>query len=98
MSRGPGWAAGCWIGLSGGRMGAGGARGAPQGVLGVRPPGRGTGVGSGLVDRLEQRLNESGVNTVYLGTHKGTPAEAVSRRHGGEGSAAGTGPARAGGG
>jgi aminoglycoside 6'-N-acetyltransferase I len=48
----------------------------------VRPDVQRTGVGSRLLDRLEQRLNESGVNTVYLGTHKGTPAEAFYRRHG----------------
>jgi len=40
-----------------------------------------TGVGSRLLDRLEERLGKSGVNTVYLGTNKGTPAEAFYRKH-----------------
>jgi aminoglycoside 6'-N-acetyltransferase I len=48
----------------------------------VRPDVQRTGVGSRLLDRLEERLGKGGVNTVYLGTHKGTPAEAFYRRHG----------------
>jgi len=41
-----------------------------------------TGVGSRLLNRLEERLSKSGVNTIYLGTNKGTPAEAFYRKHG----------------
>lgn len=48
----------------------------------VRPDVQRTGVGSRLLDRLEERLGKSGVNTVYLGTNRGTPAEAFYRRHG----------------
>ena len=51
-------------------------------ILCVRPDAQRTGVGSRLLDRLEECLGESGVNTVYLGTHKGTPAEAFYRKHG----------------
>jgi aminoglycoside 6'-N-acetyltransferase I len=48
----------------------------------VRPDAQRTGVGSRLLNRLEERLGKSGVNTVYLGTNKGTPAEAFYRKHG----------------
>jgi aminoglycoside 6'-N-acetyltransferase I len=48
----------------------------------VRPDAQRTGVGSRLLNRLEGSLGESGVNTVYLGTDKGTPAEAFYRKHG----------------
>jgi aminoglycoside 6'-N-acetyltransferase I len=48
----------------------------------VRPDAQRTGVGSRLLNRLEERLGQSGVNTVYLGTNKGTPAEAFYRKHG----------------
>jgi GNAT superfamily N-acetyltransferase len=39
-------------------------------------------VGSRLLNRLEERLGKSGVNSIYLGTNKGTPAEASYRKHG----------------
>ncbi len=48
----------------------------------VRPDAQRTGVGSRLLNRLEERLGQGGVNTVYLGTNKGTPAEAFYRKHG----------------
>lgn len=48
----------------------------------VRPDVQRTGVGSRLLRNLEDRLREIGANTVYLGTHKGTPAEAFYRKHG----------------
>lgn len=48
----------------------------------VRPDVQRTGVGSRMLDRLEERLGKSGVNTVYLGTNRGTPAEAFYRVHG----------------
>ena len=48
----------------------------------VRPDAQGTGVGSRLLGRLKERLGEGGVNTIYLITHKGTPAEAFYRKNG----------------
>ena len=48
----------------------------------VRPDVQRTGVGSRLLNGLEERLGKSGVNTVYLGTNGGTPAEAFYRKHG----------------
>jgi GNAT superfamily N-acetyltransferase len=48
----------------------------------VRPDVHRTGVGTKLLRHLEDRLRQIGVNTVYLGTHKGTPAEAFYRKHG----------------
>lgn len=48
----------------------------------VRPDVQRTGVGSRLLNRLEERLRETGIKTVYLGTNKGTPAEAFYRKHG----------------
>ena len=48
----------------------------------VKPDVQRTGVGSRLLNRLEERLGKSGVNAVYLGTNKGTPAEAFYRKHG----------------
>ena len=48
----------------------------------VRPDAQGTGVGSRLIGHLKERLGEGGVNTIYLITHKGTPAEAFYRKNG----------------
>jgi GNAT superfamily N-acetyltransferase len=48
----------------------------------VRPDAQRTGVGSRLLKRLEELLGKSAVNTIYLGTNKGTPAEAFYRKHG----------------
>ena len=48
----------------------------------VRPDVQRTGVGTRLLNRLEERLDKSEVNTIYLGTNKGTPAEAFYRKHG----------------
>lgn len=48
----------------------------------VRLDAQKTGVGTRLLRHLEDRLDESGVKTVYLGTCRGTPAEAFYARHG----------------
>jgi aminoglycoside 6'-N-acetyltransferase I len=48
----------------------------------VRPDAQGTGVGSRLIGRLKEHLGKGGVNTIYLITHKGTPAEAFYRNNG----------------
>jgi aminoglycoside 6'-N-acetyltransferase I len=48
----------------------------------VRPDAQGTGVGSNLMGPLKEHLGESGVNTIYLITHKGTPAEGFYRKNG----------------
>jgi aminoglycoside 6'-N-acetyltransferase I len=48
----------------------------------VRPDAQGTGVGSRLIGHLKEHLEESGVNTIYLITHKGTPAEDFYRKNG----------------
>ena len=48
----------------------------------VRPDFQRTGVGSRLLAHLKDYLGEAGVNTIYLGTNKGTPAEAFYRKHG----------------
>lgn len=51
-------------------------------VFCVRPDVQRTGVGTRLLRNLEERLREIGVNTIYLGTNRGTPAEAFYRKHG----------------
>jgi aminoglycoside 6'-N-acetyltransferase I len=48
----------------------------------VRPEAQRTGVGSRLLWNLEERLRETGIRTVYLGTRKGTPAEYFYEKHG----------------
>lgn len=48
----------------------------------VGPDAQGTGVGSRLLSYLKEHLSKSGVNTIYLTTHKGTPAESFYRKHG----------------
>ena len=48
----------------------------------VRPDVQRTGVGTRLLRILEGSLREARVGTVYLGTHKGTPAEAFYAKHG----------------
>jgi ribosomal protein S18 acetylase RimI-like enzyme len=48
----------------------------------VSPNAQGTGVGSRLLARLEEYLDECGVNTIYLVTHRGTPAEGFYRKNG----------------
>jgi aminoglycoside 6'-N-acetyltransferase I len=42
----------------------------------VRSDAQRTGVGTRLLWNLEERLGKSGIRTVFLGTRKGTPAEA----------------------
>jgi GNAT superfamily N-acetyltransferase len=41
-----------------------------------------TGVGTRLLRHLEERLRQTGSGTVYLGTRRGTPAEAFYAKHG----------------
>jgi aminoglycoside 6'-N-acetyltransferase I len=48
----------------------------------VNPNAQGTGVGSRLLVRLEEYLDECGVNTIYLITHRGTPAEGFYIKNG----------------
>ncbi len=48
----------------------------------VRPDFQRTGVGTRLLHALEERLRKTGVSTIYLGTNRGTPAEAFYRKHG----------------
>jgi len=48
----------------------------------VRPDAQGTGVGSRLLEYLKDHLGKSGVNTIYLITHKGTPAEGFYSKNG----------------
>ena len=48
----------------------------------VRPGAQRTGVGTRLLRILEGSLREARVGTVYLGTHRGTPAEAFYAKHG----------------
>lgn len=48
----------------------------------VRPDVQRIGVGTRLLRHLEERLAEAGVKTVYLGTRRGTPAEAFYAMHG----------------
>lgn len=48
----------------------------------VSPNAQGTGVGSRLLARLEEYLDECGVNTIYLVTHRNTPAEGFYRKNG----------------
>jgi aminoglycoside 6'-N-acetyltransferase I len=48
----------------------------------VRPEAQRIGVGSRLLSNLEERLRDTGVRTVYLGTRKGTPAEYFYEKHG----------------
>jgi aminoglycoside 6'-N-acetyltransferase I len=48
----------------------------------VSPNAQGTGVGSRLLARLEEYLDECGMNTIYLVTHRGTPAEGFYRKNG----------------
>jgi aminoglycoside 6'-N-acetyltransferase I len=48
----------------------------------VRPDVQGTGVGSRLLGHLKEHLGKNGVNTIYLITHKGTPAEGFYKKNG----------------
>ena len=48
----------------------------------VRPDAQGTGVGSELLESLREYLSAMGVNTIYLLTSRGTPAERLYSRHG----------------
>ena len=47
----------------------------------VKPDAQGTGVGSRLLGHLREHLDKSGVNTIHLITHRGTPAEAFYRKN-----------------
>ncbi len=48
----------------------------------VRPEAQGTGVGSRLIASLKEYLGRNGVNTIYLITNKGTPAETFYKKNG----------------
>jgi ribosomal protein S18 acetylase RimI-like enzyme len=48
----------------------------------VWPDAQGTGVGSRLIGHLKEHLGESGLKTIYLITHKGTPAEDFYKKNG----------------
>jgi len=51
-------------------------------TLCVGPEAQGTGVGSRLIGHLKEHLRKGGVNTIYLTTHKGIPAERFYEKHG----------------
>lgn len=51
-------------------------------TLCVRPDSQGTGVGSRLLEHLKEHLDKSEVSTIYLITHRGTPAEHFYRKNG----------------
>jgi aminoglycoside 6'-N-acetyltransferase I len=51
-------------------------------TLCVGPEAQGTGVGSRLIGHLKEHLGKGGVNTIYLITHKGIPAERFYEKHG----------------
>jgi len=48
----------------------------------VRPDAQRTGVGSRLLGHLKDSLTKTGVNTIYLTTKKGTPAQAFYEKRG----------------
>jgi aminoglycoside 6'-N-acetyltransferase I len=48
----------------------------------VEPEAQGTGVGSRLIASLKEHLGRNGVNTIYLITNKGTPAETFYKKNG----------------
>ena len=51
-------------------------------VFCVRPDAQRTGVGSRLLWHLEERLCDTEIKTIYLGTRKGTPAEQFYEKNG----------------
>ena len=51
-------------------------------TLCVRPDSQGRGVGSRLLEHLKGELRKSEINTIYLITHKGTPAESFYKKNG----------------
>ncbi len=51
-------------------------------ALCVRPDKQGRGVGSRLLEHLKEHVEKSGINTIYLITHKGTPAESFYKKNG----------------
>ena len=51
-------------------------------TLCVSPESQGTGVGSRLIGHLKEHLGKGGVNTIYLITRKGIPAERFYGKHG----------------
>lgn len=48
----------------------------------VRPDAQGTGVGTRLLQHLKEHLEKIGINSIYLITHRGTPAESFYKRNG----------------
>ena len=51
-------------------------------TLCVGPDAQGSGVGSRLLDRLKDELEKTSINSIYLITHRGTPAENFYRKNG----------------
>ncbi len=51
-------------------------------TLCVKPDMQGRGVGSRLLEHLKGHLDKSGISTIYLITHKGTPAESFYKKNG----------------
>ena len=50
-------------------------------TLCVRPDVQGKGVGSRLLDHLKVELGKSGISTIYLITHRDTPAESFYKKN-----------------
>ena len=51
-------------------------------TLCVKPDMQGRGVGSRLLEHLKGHLEKRGINTVYLITHRDTPAESFYKKNG----------------
>ena len=51
-------------------------------TLCVRPDAQGSGVGSRLLRHLKKKLEQARINTIYLITHRGTPAESFYKKNG----------------
>ena len=51
-------------------------------TLCVRPGVQGSGVGSRLLEHLKGHLEQRGVNSIYLITHRDTPAESFYKKNG----------------
>lgn len=51
-------------------------------TLCVKPDVQGRGVGSRLLEHLKEHLEQSRISTIYLITHRGTPAESFYKKNG----------------
>lgn len=51
-------------------------------TLCVKPNAQGSGIGSRLLQHLKKELEQTSINTIYLITHRGTPAEALYKKNG----------------